>query len=154
MEDEKALEFRALTSQWKQQVTDFFEELKDAGDYKYFHPHPLTAKEAEIRCNYAGNDIYYISVEGKQILGYGMLRGWDEGYEIPSLGIVIHQSARGIGLGKTFIHFLHVIARRKGAKRIRVKVYTENVVALKLYEGIGYKFHAAEEGQKIGFFNL
>lgn len=149
-----AIEFRILNPEWSQQLGQFFGSLREAGDDKYFHPHPLTPEEAKKRCNYIGKDLYYICVEGNKILGYGMLRGWDEGYSIPSLGIAIHSSARGIGIGKAFVYFLHTAARRRGAKKIRLKVYSENSAALKLYEKVGYKFKSREGKQHVGFFNL
>ena len=62
---------------------------------KFFHPHPFTTEAARERAAYTGKDLYYVVIEGDEILGYGMLRGWDEGYEVPSLGIVIHPAHRG-----------------------------------------------------------
>jgi len=46
-----------------------------------------------------------------------MLRGWDEGYETPSLGIAVHPDARGLGLARTFMGFLHAAASFQGAAR-------------------------------------
>ena len=83
-----------------------------------------------------------------------MLRGWDEGYKVPSLGITIHPSVREVGLGRLFMHFLHVAARRRGCDKIRVKVYPQNVSAAALYEKLGYKFETKEAGQLVGFVQL
>jgi ribosomal-protein-alanine N-acetyltransferase len=68
------------------------------------------------------------------------LRGWDEGYEIPSLGIAIHPDARSKGLGTTFMHFLHTAAQRKGSNRIRLRVHKENREAIAMYERFDYSF--------------
>ena len=149
-----ALEFRILDETWEQPLAEFFRALQKAGDYRHFHPHPLTEEEAKKRVQYKGEDLYYVLVEGHGVLGYGMLRGWDQGYEVPSLGIAMHPAVRGKGLGKLFMRFLHAAARRKGAGRIRLKVYPENTVAVKLYEGLGYDFQAEEAGQLVGFFDL
>ena len=154
MMDSCGIEFRTLSREWKRALADFFDILKSTGDDKYFHPHPFTIEEATRRCNYSGNDLYYICTEGKTILAYAMIRGWDEGYAIPSLGLAIHPAARSIGLGKAFIHFLHVMAYRRGARRIRIKVYPDNRPAIELYKKIGYKFEEQEGEQYVGFFNL
>lgn len=135
-------------------VVDFFKCLKSSGDEQYFHPHPLTKEEAHKRVSYSGKDLYYVLMGDDKVLGYGMLRGWDEGYEIPSLGIAIRPSARGLGLGKLLMQFLHVAAHCKGAKRIRLKVYPDNTIAVKLYESLGYIFQNKEAEQLLGFLEL
>ncbi len=57
------------------------------------------------------------------IVAYGMLRGWDEGYETPSLGIAVHSEWQARGVGRRMMEHLHQVARVRGAKRIRLKVY-------------------------------
>ena len=152
--DSSALECRIVDETLEQPLVEFFRALKRAGDDKYFHPHPLTDEEAKRRAHYSGKDLYYVLVEGDKVLGYGILRGWDEGYEVPGLGIVIHPAVRGMGLGKLLMHFLHAAARRRGASKIRLKVYPDNGIAIRLYEGLGYTFQAEEGGQLVGFINL
>ena len=152
--DLSRLEFRIVDKTIEQSLVIFFRDLKTAGDEKYFHPHPLNDVEAKKRTQYSGKDLYYVLLENNQILGYGMLRGWDEGYDVPSLGIVIHPSMRGFGLGELFVHFLHVVARRKGANKVRLKVYPDNASALSLYKKLGYTFQAEDEGEFIGHIDL
>jgi ribosomal-protein-alanine N-acetyltransferase len=148
------LEIRKLSPEWVDALSDFFMALSVAGDYQYFHPHPLTPEEAIKHCDYSGKDLYYVLVSDNQILGYGMLRGWDEGYEIPSLGIALHPSMRGKGLGKVFMQFLHLVAQQRGAKKIRLKVYPDNVSAVTLYRNLGYLFQPTEDGQLLGIISL
>ena len=152
--DSSALECRIVDETLEQPLVEFFRALKRAGDDKYFHPHPLTDEEAKRRAHYSGKDLYYVLVEGDKVLGYGILRGWDEGYEAPSLGIVIHPAVRGMGLGKLFMHFLHAAARRRGASKIRLKVYPDNTTAVTMYQELGYTFQAEEAGQLVGFVDL
>jgi len=98
--------------------------------------------------------LYYVAVASDRVLGYGILRGWDEGYQIPSLGIAFLPDARGKGLGRLFMTFLHAAARLRGAKRIRLKVYPDNTVAVKLYEDMGYRYTETSEGQLVGYMDL
>lgn len=147
-----SLEVRRLSPEWVEPLTEFFRALEAAGDSQHFHPHALTAHEAVKTCHYQGGDLYYLLVDQRRVLGYGMLRGWDAGHETPSLGIAIHPSERGRGLGNVFMHFLHAAARRKGATTIRLKVYPDNTAAIKLYEGLGYRFEGHEDGQLVGYF--
>jgi ribosomal protein S18 acetylase RimI-like enzyme len=153
-EDSSPLEFLKLTPEWEGPLADFFHALRGAGDESNFHPHPLDAGSANKLTSYTGRDLYYIAVAGGRVLGYGMLRGWDEGYAIPSLGIAIHPDARGKGLGKALMGFLHCAARQKGANRIRLKVYPQNTASLNLYGSLGYKFETSDGGQLVGYLDL
>lgn len=148
------IEVHRLSPEWVDALTEFFRALDMTGDSRHFHPHPLTADEAARRCGYQGDDLYYVLVQDGRILGYGFLRGWDEGYTVPSLGIAIHPSERGKGLGKVFMHFLHTAAKRKGASKVRLKVHPDNATAVSLYEELGYTFHDQEKDQLVGTRDL
>lgn len=150
----RGLEFRELCPELEKPLSRFFADLDASGTGHHFHPHPFTPAEAKRLCGYDGDDLYYVAVASDRVLGYGMLRGWDEGYQIPSLGIAFHPDARGKGLGRLFMMFLHAAARHRGAKRIRLKVYPDNTVAVKLYEDIGYRYTETSEGQLVGYLDL
>lgn len=152
--DEQPLECRELGAEWKQPLVEFLRALEEAGDAEYFCPHAFTDDTVENLIQRRQRDLYYVLVERKKVLGYGMLRGWDEGYDIPSLGIAIHPSARGAGLGRVLMHFLHASARREGAKKVRLRVKANNARAVKLYEDLGYKFKSLETDYLVGFFDL
>ena len=77
--DRTALEFRALAPDLVQPLGDFFESLA-ASDGASFHPHPLTRESARQLCEYQGRDLYFVAICDSRVLGYGLLRGWDEGY--------------------------------------------------------------------------
>ncbi len=132
----------------------FFERLRAHEIDKFFHPHPLTREEAPKRAAYGGADFYCVLVQATDIIGYGMLRGWDEGYEVPSLGIVIDPSSQGRGYGRLLMEFLHATARQRGARRIRLKVYADNLKAVSLYRSLGYDFQGEERGQLVGYLEL
>jgi ribosomal protein S18 acetylase RimI-like enzyme len=132
----------------------FFERLRTQGVETYFHPHPLTQEEAAKRAAYACRDVYCVMQAGTELVGYGMLRGWNEGYDIPSLGIAIDPAHQGHGHGRGLMEFLHTIARQRVAKRIRLRVNPENVHAVKLYQSLGYVFHSEEGGQIAGVLEL
>ncbi len=148
------LECRRLSSEWKQPLLAFLKTLEVTNEMEYFHPHPFTNDAVEKITKTAVDDLYYILAEGEDVLGYGMLRGWDEGYEIPSLGIAIHPRARGTGLGKFFMQFLSAAAKRKGATKVRLRVKLENIRAVKLYENLGYDLRSEEDGYLVGFLDL
>lgn len=135
-------------------LIDLFDEIRQSGDTVLFHPHPFTADEAARLCCAMGDDLYYALLVHDRILGYGMLRGWDAGYSVPSLGIIVRAEARGKGLGKLLMHHLHAAAQLRGAPRIRLKVYQQNDTARHMYEQLGYRFDEQEGEQLVGIFPL
>jgi [ribosomal protein S18]-alanine N-acetyltransferase len=149
-----ALECQKLAEKWKQPLLAFLNSLSDADDARNFSPHPFTVDALDQIIRNVRNDLYYVLSEGDNVLGYGLLRGWDDGFEIPSLGIAIHPRIRGSGLGKVFMHFLGAAAKRKGAKKVRLRVNRENTRARRLYENMGYKFEPQEQEYLVGFLEL
>jgi ribosomal-protein-alanine N-acetyltransferase len=135
-------------------LKDFLFALEEAGDTEVFYPHPFTDEAIQQVITQAHRDAYYVLAEGRQVLGYGMLRGWDEGFDIPSLGVAVHPSARGTGLGKALMHILHASARRKGATKVRLRVRPGNTRATQLYRSLGYEFRLEEAGYLVGFLDL
>ena len=149
-----ALEFRRVGPELAAALGAFFAALRASGDERFFHPHPLTAEHALALAAHSGRDLYYAAVVGGRVAAYGMLRGWDAGYAVPSLGIAIHPDARGRGLARPFMHFLHAAARLRGAPRVRLKVYEENARAVDLYRALGYAFGDSEAGEIVGTLAL
>lgn len=136
-------------------LSRFFENLQARGVGRFFHPHPLTAESAARVASYAGDDLYFVLLEDGKVLGYAMLRGWDEGYSIPSLGLVVDPDSHGQGMGRLLMEFLHVAALRRGAEKIRLRVFPDNLAAVSLYRSLGYELTPDPDGpQLVGFLNL
>jgi ribosomal protein S18 acetylase RimI-like enzyme len=132
-----------------------FEELKANGDERFFHPHPLTRDEASRIGSYSGEDVFAVLLVDGEVCGYGLLRGWDEGYRTPSLGVALSPEMRGRGLALAFMKELHELARSRGASSLRLKVYPENRSAVRLYERVGYRFgDELVEEQLVGTCDL
>lgn len=151
-----SLEIIRLSPGWQEGLKLFFQALRDNGDASFFCPHPTDEETISQLVRYNGRDLYYLLVEEDNILGYGLLRGWDEGYQIPSLGIAIHPSARGSGLAKVLMHFLHALVFRKGARKVRLRVLKNNEKAISLYRNIGYVFEedAKQAEYLVGYKTL
>ena len=149
-----ALEFTRLKPADEAALADFFAALSAGGDDRFFHPHPFTADEAARVCRPGGRDLYLAASSGGRVLAYGMLRGWDAGYAVPSLGVAVHPEARGTGLARAFMVYLHAAARDCGAARVRLKVYPSNLAARRLYESLGYEWQADAGDQLVGLCEL
>jgi len=130
------------------------EALEKAGDDARFHPHPFTKEALDEIARREGKDYYCVLVDDDQVRGYGMLRGWDEGYEVPSLGIAVHPALQGKGLGKAIMQHLHDEARRRGSAKIRLRVRQGNDRAIGLYRELGYAFQPNKDDYLEGFLEL
>jgi ribosomal protein S18 acetylase RimI-like enzyme len=149
-----AIEIRRLHPAWEQPLARFFLGLQESEEATFFHPHPFSPEEARRLCAYKGKDLYYIVSDGKSVLAYGILRGWDEGFTVPSLGIAVLPSFRGLGLGRTLMAFLHLAAKQAGATRVRLRVDPRNETAIGLYSALGYQFVGVDREQLVGIIDL
>ena len=144
------LEIKKLNLEMEQAFACFLLDVSK-GDYaRYYSPYSLTTESAKKLCNLSGKDLHYVLIDNNLILGHGMLRGWDEGYEAPSLGIVIHPDFANKGLGSMFMRFLHLAAWQKGCSKIRLGVSKDNIYAYKMYKKLGYVFTEKNEKELIG----
>lgn len=144
-------EFQVVGPEHAHALARFFERLREQDVEKFFHPHPLTADEAQKRAAYRGLDFYCVLVLDDVVVGYGMLRGWDEGYEIPSIGVVVDPSVQGRGYGRSLMKFLRATARKRGVNRLRATVNPDNVKMVAYCRSQGYVFQGLENGRLVGF---
>jgi ribosomal protein S18 acetylase RimI-like enzyme len=149
-----APELVALSPELIEPLAEFFRELRGAGYGQWFHPHPLTDEEAESRCRYQGQDFYGVMHIPGRIMAYGMLRGWDEGFAVPSLGIAVHPAQRRNRLGRTMLEWLHCAARFRRADQVRLTVCRDNRAAIALYESAGYAFSELDDNRLLGTIQL
>ncbi|HVY61643.1 MAG TPA: GNAT family N-acetyltransferase [Planctomycetota bacterium] len=135
----------------------FFEALApDPIVRRFFHPHPLTAEHARALCAGAPSrrDRYYVIRYGGPVVAYFMLRGWDEGYAVPSFGVCTLPALRDAGLGK--LALVHAIreAEQAGAPRLRLTVYRENERAVAVYRRFGFAYSEKNAEELVGVLPL
>jgi ribosomal protein S18 acetylase RimI-like enzyme len=124
---------------------------------RFFTPHPFTRDGIAALAAAPGQDLYYLLLDAGGAVAYGLLRGWNAGYAIPSLGLAVAPDARGMGYGSLMTSFLHVAARRQGAVRVRLRVHHENTQAIRLYAARGYVFPEPPDrmtGLQVGFCDV
>jgi ribosomal protein S18 acetylase RimI-like enzyme len=131
-----AARFVTLGAEHEQLLTDLFE--RNAGHAGFFHPFPLTAESARRITNEPRADRYFGALCASTLVGISMLRGWDEGFEVPIFGILIDRGHRGRGLGRWMTERTLDVARRLGSERVRLSVYASNATAVSLYTRLGF----------------
>ncbi|MDZ4073462.1 MAG: GNAT family N-acetyltransferase [Hylemonella sp.] len=150
------MELIRLDRGWELALSEFLLNLAQGEDDAFFHPHAADTETIYKIISEKRQDEYLLLVDGGKVYGYGLLRGWDEGYEIPSLGLAIHASVRGAGFGRAFMHYLHATAKHRGAKKIRLRVHKNNAQAIGLYRSLDYALEqdGDQPGYLIGFKSL
>lgn len=123
-------------------------------DTRWFRPHDLGEAGAREVASHVGKDAYLIGHIDSVPVAYGMLRGWDEGYRIPALGIAIRKGFRDRGLGRTMMEALHRVVRERGGHRVRLRVAAGNARARHLYESLGYRQVGVERGELVMLLDL
>lgn len=139
------VEFRVVRPEDEEILVELFQGISDP----FFQPHPFTAAAARGIATRRGRDIYAILIANDQPVGYGILRGWDEGYEVPSLGVAVRNEAQGQGFGRLTMIHLHAEAARRGARLVRLRVHPDNLRARRLYKSLGYSYAGEERGEMV-----
>jgi ribosomal protein S18 acetylase RimI-like enzyme len=88
--------------------------------------------------------------DNSKMIAFGMIRGWDEGWDEKVLGLIVHPDERGHGLGTFVIQELENEAREEGVTQLRLHVSPQNKTAINLYHKMGYhKDGTREDGEWI-----
>lgn len=136
-------------------LADFFQVLAaDAETCQFFHPHPLTAEMAEDLTLGSRRDRFYLARYQGHIMGYSLLRGWDEGFDVPSFGGCTHPELRNAGVGHALLAHGIAAARASGAGRLRLTVHRDNWRAVHLYCKFGFTFQPRGAHYWLGFLDL
>ena len=117
-----AATLRRLQADDAPQLAVLFQRLaQDPEAARFFHPHPLSAAAADELCRTLAitRDRYYVADRCGPLIGYMMLRGWDEGYTVPSFGCAVDPRFRGAGLGRRLLETAIAESRACGAAPIR-----------------------------------
>lgn len=137
---------------FKELISYFFEHNKES--WIFFNPHNPSWSTLNNIIKGTEKDFYGIFLYKNNLIGYGILRGWDEGFEIPSLGIIVDKDFRGKGFGNIIMNKLHQKAKEFGANRVRLTILKENYNAINLYNKLGYKLSELNNKKLIGFKKL
>lgn len=119
-------------------LSRLFRENNHDSITRNFHPFPLTTGSARLLTTQIHQDLYFGAFLDELIIGFGMLRGWDEGFDVPSLGILVDHFHQRRGIGRLLTNYAISLAESKNCKKIRLSVYEDNLPAIALYSSIGF----------------
>jgi ribosomal-protein-alanine N-acetyltransferase len=111
----------------------------DSKDYsQYFVAFEFDTATIERNLAKSENDLYFGVYWGEELTGFYMLRGFDEGFTIPSYGVYISSPFSGKGLAALTLNHAISTCKLLGLKKLRLKVHTENIIAFKQYIKFGF----------------
>ena len=97
-----------------------------------------------------GPDVFMGLFWREEIVGFFMLRGWNEGYEVPAFGILIDEQYRGYGLEMAALDTAKVICRLRNVSRLMIKMHPDNISA----KGVARKTGFVQTGVEAASGNL
>jgi perosamine synthetase len=115
-----------------------------------FDPFPLTLAQAQQIALAPRKDAYYVAFSDGQAVGFSMLRGFDEGYEVPSFGIFVDHEHHALGIGRRLTEWTIEQARLRRCPAMRLSVYSTNLVAHRLYRLLGFSEQDREPIERDG----
>jgi [ribosomal protein S18]-alanine N-acetyltransferase len=150
------MQILSLSQNLLPQLAEFLSLQRKFDSEHFFAPHPYDAVSLDKLLSTIRRDVYLLAMHHDIVLAYGMLRGWDEGFLIPSLGVAVSPNYQGVGLGRAMMELLHCTAKVHGSAKVRLRVNATNQKAINLYRSLGYEFSkdASMPGYLIGQVNL
>jgi len=112
---------------------------------RHFIPFEFDRETIETILGQARKDQYFGVYLSGSLAGFYMLRGFDQGYEIPSYGVWIGPGSSGLGLASLTLHHALSFCRANGIKKLMLKVHPENIVAKGIYERNGFNAQGVDD---------
>jgi glycosyltransferase involved in cell wall biosynthesis/ribosomal protein S18 acetylase RimI-like enzyme len=129
---------REIESSHYEALSAFLVENNVPAVVRTFSPFPMNDETARRIALGSRRDRYYGAFVNDRIVGLSMLRGWDEGYTVPSFGVIVDHRFHHRGLGALLTESAIEEARRLGCERIRLSVFASNSAALHIYASKGF----------------
>ncbi|HEY9405009.1 MAG TPA: GNAT family N-acetyltransferase [Pyrinomonadaceae bacterium] len=112
---------------------------------RFFHPFGYDEPAIADALARQGLDVFMGLFWGERIVGFFMLRGWNEGYEVPAFGILIDEQYRGCGLEMAALDTAKVICRMRNVSRLMIKMHPDNISAKGVARKTGFFQTGVEE---------
>lgn len=130
---------KEITLEDKEVLEKFFIRNNRPEIITKFNPFPLDSDTVKKICQDFHKDKYLLAIEGSDVVGFSMLRGWDEGFDVPSFGMFVDYERQGKGLGRIILDLTLEYAKKLGCSKVRLSVYESNKNAYDLYKHFGFE---------------
>lgn len=110
----------------------------DKSYYQYFTAFKIDLAVIATFLSKAENDCYLGFFVQDELIGFFMLRGFDEGYQIPSYGVFISEKYSSVGLARLSVMHAIAFCKLNRINKLMLKVHPSNTAALNLYRDVGF----------------
>ncbi len=133
----QTIEIRSLDAT---DASDLYKMIIDSEHhyYQYFTAFKITQEVISGFLSKAIKDQYLGFFIKKTLIGFFMLRGLDEGYQIPSYGVFISKKYQSVGLARLSVIYSISFCKLNRIEKLMLKVHPSNTAALKLYRDLGF----------------
>jgi len=132
------LEIKKLTVNQSEELTLLLQsENKEYS--KYFIPFSYDIETISGILFKAIKDKFFGLYVENELIGFYMLRGFDEGYSVPSYGVWISEKYSNKGLSTFTLQHAISICKLNAIKKLMLKVHPDNIAAKHIYEKYGFK---------------
>lgn len=108
-----------------------FLRAQSASHMRYFHPFDFDEVIVRKILAEARLDVYQGIYRDDDLIGMMMLRGWDEGYEVPAVGVICGEQYFIRNFMQMCLDAAKEICRARRCSRIRYKSHPANVPAMR-----------------------
>ena len=133
----KDISIRKIGPDLAQELSELLRNV-DPDYSKYFIPFNFDLQTVEKKLTDAKLDLFFGIFVNARLIGFYMLRGFDEGYDIPSYGVWISSEFAGKGLARLTIQHAISFCKINNINQLMLKVHPDNLKAIKLYEDFGF----------------
>ena len=131
--------FKRLEPSDATELKVFFDKNNTDQVTNNFYPFPLSEETVHRLLAPGSRDLFFLLIIEGEAVGFSMLRGFDEGYEVPSLGMFVGATHQGRGLGRELLKRTYAFAKSHGITSIRLSVFEDNEQAIRLYQNQGFR---------------
>jgi RimJ/RimL family protein N-acetyltransferase len=112
----------------------------EKNDYiKHFTPFDFSESTIQKILTNKKLDKYFGLFVSQELAGFYMLRGFDEGFQVPSYGVWISSEYKNKSLSTLTLYHAFSFCKLNSIKSLMLKVHPDNVIAKNLYEKMGFK---------------
>lgn len=119
---------------------------------RFFHPFAFDASTIRGHLERAKKDVVFgvevASASARELAGFYMMRGLDEGYPNPMYGVFVSLPFSCKGLARLTLDHAVSFCKLNHYEQILLKVNPRNVRAKKLYDACGFRFLREEPGKR------
>jgi len=150
-----SLEIRKLTVDQSEELANLLQSSEKEYS-QYFIPFTFEFETISGILSKAIKDQYYGIYVDNSLVGFYMLRGFDDGFEIPSYGAWIAKNFSSKGISKLTLHHAITFCKTNSIKKLMLKVHPDNLIAKKIYEDFGFIYDGVDGriGHLIYFKNI